>query len=51
MVQIFIMKIILVKKSYNERIQWVKDNYDLIINLDPEFILRADKNLSLLPSV
>nr|QWO71400.1 RNA polymerase [Lyophyllum semitale] len=30
------------KKSYNLRINWVKNNYDKIINLDPELILKAE---------
>jgi Autographiviridae RNA polymerase len=30
------------KQSYNERIQWVKDNYDNIIKMEPSFILKAD---------
>lgn len=30
------------KASFEERIQWVKDNYDKIINLDPNLILSAE---------
>jgi hypothetical protein len=30
------------KKPYNERIKWVKDNYEKIINLDIDFIKKAE---------
>jgi len=31
------------KSSYNDRIKWVKNNYDKIINLNKDLILSAEK--------
>jgi len=30
------------KASFEERIQWVKDNYENIIKMDPDFIKKAE---------
>jgi len=33
------------KASFEERIQWVKDNYENIIKMDPDFIKKAESKL------
>lgn len=42
MVLIVIMKIILVKRVFQERILWLENNLEKINNLDIEFILKAE---------